>query len=334
MAHEITQRDGLFVVRQPAWHGLGLVLPEHPTREEAQAIAHPWEPSTEPIYRKKVSIDEAGVTECFEVLEDSVLNVRSDDGQPLGVVSSTFTTVRNADMYEIAEAIESGDPTSVRYETGGSLKGGRKVWLLLRLAEPIVVVGDPHGAVLPYYALQNAHDGSGAFRGQATMTRIVCDNTAQMADLDAQTRGTEFVFSHTKNVRDRIEEAKAALAGWRSSIAAFQEQSAYLLDLGVSLGQREDFLARLIPMPKGHVVSDRVASNIEMARESVRAILASVTCEGIAWTAYGLVQASVEYLNHERKAHSAESRFKRAYLDRSSLTSHVVALAEQVALNG
>ena len=36
MAHEITTTDNLFSVRQATWHGLGAILPEHPTREEAQ----------------------------------------------------------------------------------------------------------------------------------------------------------------------------------------------------------------------------------------------------------------------------------------------------------
>lgn len=353
MAHNVTDRDGLFVVREPAWHGLGTVLPDYPTRVEAQALAHPWEPVSEPVYRKQVRFEERPhqhssftcypalegcivvsdrvPAESFEEVEDAVLNARSDTGSSLGVVSKTWTPVSNSVMYDIAEVIEGQDKGAVMYETGGSLLGGRKVWLLLRLVEPIKVAGDPHGGVVPYYALQNAHDGSGSFRGQATFTRIVCDNTAQMADLDARARGTEVVFSHTKNVKDRIEEAKAALAGWRSSVTAFQDQAACLMKLGIDINQRELFLEKFVPMPVGKVVSDRVASNIEEARNAVRLILSGTTCEGIAGSAYGLVQASVEYSNHVRKAHSKESRFKRAYLDRSEITATAVKLALEAA---
>lgn len=352
MAHNLTVRDGMFTVRQAAWHGLGVVLPEYPTREHAQALAHPWEPISEPVYRKAIRFetrphehtsdcdDRTGdtcpatdqvPTECFEELEEHVLNARSDDGSPLGVVSKTYVPVSNGEMYDIAEVIEGQDKGAVRFETGGSLLGGKKVWLLLRLAEPIVISGDPLGTTIPYYALQNAHDGSGSFRGQATMTRIVCDNTAKMADLDAQARGTEFTFSHTKNVADRIEEAKRALAGWRSSIEAYQDQAAYLLSLGIDPHQRELYLERFIPAPVGKAVSDRVMNNIETAREQVRELLRGPTCKDIHGTAYGLVQASIEYLNHERKALTRESRFKRAYLDRSEITSNAVKLALEAA---
>ena len=52
MSHNITERDGVFTVREPAWHRLGEVLPDYPSREQAQKIAHPWEPVSEPVYRK------------------------------------------------------------------------------------------------------------------------------------------------------------------------------------------------------------------------------------------------------------------------------------------
>ncbi len=252
MAHNITERDGLFVVRTPAWHGLGKVLANYPPREEAQQIAHNWEPMTEPLYRKMsvhvhtlscqsdtgeiicgiegnwVAFEE----EIYERVPEFDLVVRDDDptAPPLGVKPDTRSLVTNAEMYDIAEALQ-GEGEQVKYETGGSLKGGRKVWLLLRFNEPIQVAGRHGTETIPYYALQNAHDGSGAFRGQATMVTIVCDNTSIASDLDAQTRGTEFTFRHTKNVKERIEEAKEALAGWRVSVEAYVRLSEHLIDV-------------------------------------------------------------------------------------------------------
>lgn len=337
MAHNLTERDGMFVVRQPSWHGLETaVFEDYPTRDEAQQIAHPWEPISEPVYRAvpRIEFSEVGhevlVTE-YEEVEGFKLNVRSDTYAPLGVVSDTFEPVKNAEMYDIAEAIEGHDKGAVMFETGGSLKGGRKVWLLLRLRDPLVIGGDGITATIPYYALQNSHDGSGAFRGQATMTRIVCDNTAQMADLDAQQRGTEFVFRHTRNVKDRIEDAKEALAGWRESVDAYRRMSEHLLTLRTDKEGVEDFVQQFIPMPKAHTSSERVIRNVEQAQRDWYGILGGETCEGVSWTAYGLVQASVEYLNHARKARSNETRFKRAYLDRDRLVSDAVELALAVA---
>lgn len=331
MVANITTRDGFFTVRQPAWHGLGTVLEDYPTRAEAQAIAHPWEPISEPLYRQVPVVEENGdLTVKYVEAETVRLVARSDDGAELGGNSPTYEPVTNTEMWDIAEALQ-GDNTDVLYETGGSLLGGRKVWLLLRLAEPIVVKGDPNGAVIPYYALQNAHDGSGSFRGQATNTRIVCDNTSIMADLDARSRGTEFVFRHTKNVKDRVEEAKEALAGWRESIDEWQRLSALMLATEVDEWGLEDFVARFIPMPPPHMASERVAHNVHEAQDQWRSIWDGPTCEGIAGTVYGLVQASIEYQEHYRRARTDETRFRRAYLDRSTIVADATRLAWEVA---
>lgn len=344
MGHGITNRDGVFAVRQEMWHGLGTVLSDYPTREEAQQLCHPWEPASEPVYRKRtvfVEHEHVGICrpECdqtndwrttFEECETGVLNVRSDTMEELAVVSPTFVTVSNNEMYDIAEVIEGNDPGAVRYETGGTLFGGRKVWLMIRLTEPILIAGDPNGATIPYFAIQNSHDGSGAFRGQAILNRIVCANTAQAADMMAQDMGTEFTFSHTKNVQGRIEEAKRALAGWRQSVAAFKVLAEEMVTERITLDQREIFVEEFIPMPAIHSVSDRVVQNVQDARHQLRSILDGPTCVDIDLTTYGLVQAATEYVNHYRRAQSPESRFKRAYLQRNKVVTEAVELAREV----
>jgi phage/plasmid-like protein (TIGR03299 family) len=185
--------------------------------------------------------------------------------------------------------------------------------------------------VIPYYSLQNNHDGKGSFRGQATLVRVVCANTAQMADLDSQARGTEFVFRHTKNVRERIEEARQALAGWRNAIGRWELLSAFLMEVPISKDQATEFIELFIPQPPPHVTSERVLHNVEVGQALMRDILYGETCVGIEGTCYGLVQASVEYSNHYRRAISQESRFKRAYLTRDKITADAVELAQQVA---
>jgi phage/plasmid-like protein (TIGR03299 family) len=314
------------------WHGLGKVLPEYPTREQAQEIAHPWEPITEDLYRQEIVFDAQGNPDVIYVKSETAkLNVRSDDGFELGPVSPGYVTVNNSTMYDIAEAIEGVGKGAVRYETGGSLAGGRRVWLLLRLNEPIQIIGDPNGAVIPYFALQNAHDGSASFRGQALADRIVCGNTARLADMFAQSRGTEFSFSHTKNVHDRIEEARKALAGWRESVTAYTEMGNHLVTVSFDDEQTEEFLSRFIPLPPPATCTERVVRNVEEARDTLQGFLDSPTCEGIKHTAWGPVQASLEYLNWGRRAHTAETRFKRSFLDASALTATAVTLVKELA---
>lgn len=334
MSHEIWDNDQFITVRQPGWHGLGIVLPDWPTRREAQDLAHPWEPVTEPVYLADVAFDadsETGELEpvtTYEEAPDFQAVRRSDDGSLLGIVGDGYVPVLNEEMWDIAEALQ-GTENDVMFETAGSLKGGRKTWILIRLAEPIEIEGDPNGATLPYFSLQNAHDGSGSFRGQATMTRIVCANTAQAADLDARQRGTEFMFRHSMNVKSRIEEARQALAGWRESIENYRLQQQHLLSLKMEPEAVAEFLERWIPAPPENHATERVLLNVEKARGQWREAYNSVTCEGIQGTAAGVLAASIEYAEHMRAAQSQDSRFARTYLKRND----VVQTAQKLTLS-
>lgn len=326
MAHEITSTDNLFSVREMPWHRMGAILPSHPTREEAQQLAHPWEPISQPIYTSEPTISESGdLGHGFTEITSHKAIQRSDSGATLGVVGKGYEPVTNTEMWDIAEAVQGGG-VDVRYETAGSLAGGAKVWILLRLDEPIKIDGDPRGETIPFYALQNSHDAGGTFRGQATMTRIVCANTSKVADLDAKTRGTEFSFRHSKNVGQRIEQAREALAGWRYSLEQWKAMSEHLLTVEMSDDDVLAYLDRWLPEPDAQIASERVRRNAADARAEWFGSLRSVTCEGIGNTAYGVLQASVEYAEHLRNAHTDESRFRRSYLERSDVIQHAAKL--------
>jgi phage/plasmid-like protein (TIGR03299 family) len=336
MGHGITTTDNTFSVREMPWMGLldgqVNVLSDHPTRAEAQKLVHDWEPVTEPLFRKVPTISEDGDLGVNYVESTTGVGIlRSDTGAELATVSPTFELVSNGTLYDVAEAVQ-GDGVDVQFETGGSLFGGRKVWLALRMEEPIKIDKDPHGTVLPFYVLQNSHDASGAFRGQATFIRPVCANTTRAADLDAKMRGTEMKFHHTSNVAKRIEEAKAALAGWRESIEDFQLLMNSLTELKVTAEGREMFLDKLLPYPPEHLMSLRTRNNVERDRGDWMTAFNSVTNEGITDSAYGLVQVTSEWSEHYRRAHNAETRFNRAMLVRNDVLTGAVKLARQAAL--
>lgn len=328
----IKTTDGLFTVREAAWHGLGTLFDHYPTRKEAQSVAHNWEPVQEPLYRRVDHVEEDGtIVEAYKVVEDYKVNVRSDDKTgdgELGVVGDSYVPVLNNELWDIAEAVEKSG-SDVMFETAGSLDGGKKVWVLVRLEEPLLIKGDPRGQTIPYFALQNSHDGTTSFRGQATLTRIVCQNTARAADMDAQNRGTEFVFRHSKNVGERIAQAQEALSGWRESLVLWQQQSEQLISQQVDPVKALDFLERFIPMPPENIISERTKKNIESDRAKWLESYNGFTGEGIKGTSYGLVQASLEFLNWHRRANTAESRFKRTFLTRDGLVARAVQLSNE-----
>ena len=92
--------------------------------------------------------------------------------------------------------------------------------------------------------------------------------------------------------------------------------------------------------PFGIVDAERVQTNIANARSGMYELLGdlNVTTEGINDTAYGLVQASIEFQQHVRGVRGKtelarmESRFNRAYLTRDAMTTVAIDLAREVAL--
>lgn len=352
MGHGITHLDSLFTVREAPWHGIGPVLADHPTREEAQQLAHPWEPVEAPVFIKEPYISphlhtddctphseceiredlgtEYGEVEGYKVIQ------RSDNGLPLGVVRESLGIVTNNDMWDVAEALLKSAPDAV-IETAGSLEEGRKVWALLRLKEPLQISRDPNGATACFLALQNAHDGTASFRAQALNTRIVCMNTSRAADVEAKRNGCEFTFRNSKNVSERIDEAKAAVSMWRDGIEQWRNAMDHLIDVKVDGKQVMTYIEAFQPMPPEELITDRVRDNVMKARREFLEIYESPTQEGIANTAYGLVQASLEWRQHVQRVRASgaagrmEARFKRSMLSTDTFGRDCIDLALEVS---
>jgi phage/plasmid-like protein (TIGR03299 family) len=319
--------DTMFSVREMPWHRQGLVIDDYPGNwTEARKLAGlDWEPITESVYELHgIGTDGQPV---FEPIADWKRIARSDTGTTLAVTRDSYTLINHEEMGEIVEAVLA--QPNVKWETAGSLGGGAKVWCLAMLDEPIELPGDDT-ATYPYLAITNHHDGGGSCALRATAVRIVCANTFAAAELEGDRTGATFSFRHSKRWRDRIDEARSAVSGARREIAAYAELAGELLDVRVTRKQRELFVAEFVPMPPEGIVSDRVVANVETARQALRNILASPTTAHVADTAYGLVQAAGEYLDHVRAARSWETRLNRTLLRPEPMKAKALSLVRSI----
>jgi len=302
--------SGMFV-RAPAWHGEGNVVAEAPaTWAEARTLAGlDWEPTVAPLYAA-AGMDEDGTV--LYTQEEGIQKVeRTDTGNRLAVVSTGYHLISHHAMGEIAAELLRDD--NVRIETAGSLNGGRNVWALFKLGDPIQVKGDP-SLLLPFAALLNAHDGSGALKAIATTVRIVCMNTYNYADADAEARGTVATIHHTANWEQRIDKAREALTGARKDSRELAEWFDYLTQVAVTDAQLRALTRELFwPKDSSASISERVETNIKASEDLFWQFYRSATCEGIRGTAYGAVQALGEYLQYRPlTAKSAEGRRDQA----------------------
>lgn len=326
--------DTGFSVRTPAWHGLGLVPDTYPESvEQAREWAGlTWEPRKVEAFIKVRQ--PAGVGPDGELIEadeylpmPSRIMVRDDTNGFLGAVSPDYQPITNESMFSFLEALVG---QGCQFETAGSVKDGAMVWALAYLPEPYTLPGDTSES-LPYVAVTNSHDGTGSFRAMATQVRIVCWNTIQAAHADSGKRGTYYEFRHTGNVADRVEQAKAAIRGLKADTEEWLALAAELLGMTVSSVQLDHFVSEFIPMPEADTISPRVRSNIDAARTTFRNLyLSAVTNEAHRGTALGLVNASVEYLDHLRGYRSQDTYLGRQVLRPEPLKAKAVGIARAV----
>lgn len=331
--------DSGICVRTPSWHGKERLLADYPENwADARRLAGiEWEPIAVPDY--SYSGIAADGSRTFTQSADDILGhfaadpehvrvVRSDTGALLDVTNSTREIVTNTEMCEIGDTL-LGQP-NVKIDTLISVKGGEQVAATLLLDEPFQINGDP-SQTLPYFVLINSHALGGGLRAGRTMVRVVCANTASMADMDMQRNEHTFLFRKTKNVALRIEEAKAAIAGLKKDVDEYKAIMNDLAAMQVDAAQTEAFISIMIPMPPEAAVSAVVKRHVEADRLAMRTALFSETTLAVSHTAYGLVQAATEWHDHLKGARSADTKLGRQLLKPQRFKGHAVSLARMAA---
>ena len=212
MAHNInfnqrTGRYSFFSVQQKAWHGLGQIVEDYPTSEEA--IKHAgldYEVVKSPLFTKGSSLIETqdGLKLGSSDLDvpDYFANIRTDNNAVLGVVGKDYHIVQNCEAFSFFDSIV-GSNKGILYETAGALGKGERIFITAKLPD-YIRVGNGDDVTEKYIFLTTSHDGSGSITAAFTPVRIVCQNT-----LNASLRNMTNVvrIKHTSGAKQRIETA-------------------------------------------------------------------------------------------------------------------------------
>jgi len=212
MAHNInyneqTGRYSFFSVQQKAWHGLGQIVEQYPTSEEA--IKHAgldYEVIKSPLFTKGRTMSIGNNGELIEANDILVPNnfatLRTDTNTPLGVVGKDYHIVQNREAFNLFDAIVGGGD-GILYETAGALGKGERIFITAKLPD-YIRVGNGDDVTEKYIFLTTSHDGSGSITTAFTTIRIVCQNT-----LNESLRNMTNVvrIKHTSGAKQRIENA-------------------------------------------------------------------------------------------------------------------------------
>jgi phage/plasmid-like protein (TIGR03299 family) len=299
MAHLLESVNGetaFASLREPAWHGLGTVFTEEVSTAEMlkKAKLNNWD----------VRLEDVEIPNGFESDKNYSFVVRDNpfikgNKDVLGVVGERYVPLQNEELFDFADTLlDNGG----RWETAGSIKGGRVVFGSLALERETVI--DPNGVgdkVNTYLLVNTSHDGSIAIQASITPVRVVCANTLNLA-LGNRGRGgsvkQSFKIRHTQTAEGKIQVAREALGLANAYIDEFSLMANKMIETEVSKAKFDEIVLALYPKPKDEAknANSRWSNKIDLIND----IYVGDFNNTITGTAWGVANALTERLDWYR----------------------------------
>lgn len=279
MAHEIEQSDRFGSTQGKEWHGLGIKLSEGLTATEAfNTLGLGWDTGL-------FEVPELVLPDGRKVASpENRIHVRMDTAFSLGIVGKDYRPISNQEMAKFADAL-AGEDKAIRVETGGSLRNGKRVFVLVKLPKDTFVTDDD--VLRNYVCISNGHDGVSSFNVYHTPVRVVCANTLRASEVSM--KGAR--FAHTGDISEKIELARAALGIVLTRSESFAEQARALAKISLTEAKIEDYFDKVYGATFGEDMSEKHTDetlgawtdNMTLANNSVK------STQGTAWQAYNAV---------------------------------------------
>lgn len=329
-----------FSVRETPWHQMGEVPDEYPGRVEAMHMAgHDYtvyeidapqaripltlpdlDDEGQPTSRVAVALDVTGTpTEDFVPMTipgvKALLAVYEDGHREILPIApnNDFGIFQNKLAWDVVDALANTE--NIRYETALKLEDGTHS-VLAWMDEPAEIPGDD-SLIYPWVNVSWGFRPGQPLSARATSIRTVCWNTQTMAEMQGKRTGLNYTFKHSKYVKERIADAMEAIRQGGEQHRETVKLMTALAAIQITPTQREEFVREFIfPSDKQAALSDRVLGNVEASRQRLRQVWNSPTMPPAhELTAYGLMLAGGEYLDHLRGYRNSNTYYGRSMLN-------------------
>lgn len=129
------------------------------------------------------------------VIPDKFALIRSDNNTSLGVHSKTYVPYQNHELLELLFKISQS--TGLELHTGGSFKGGQRVWFQLK-SQDLTLSGDK---IKGYISGFNSFDGRTSLGFGNSNVTVSCQNTFWLGY-----HGVETKLRHSSTMKPKLEE--------------------------------------------------------------------------------------------------------------------------------
>lgn len=283
--------ETMMYVREKPWHGLGTRVDEAVTAKEAIELAGlNWDVIPCPVF------DDRHIQ-----IQGYWANTRSSDNSVLGIVGSRYSIIQNAEAFDFTDALVG---EGLKYETAGSLRGGKQIWLLGKMPQT-EILGDK---LEPYVCFTNTHDGSGAVRVCMTPVRVVCNNTLNFA---LETAKRKWSCVHKGNMQGKLSDARQTLGLMDLYLKHLAETADYLATCPFYEADVMKALNKMLELPKD--ATERQKKTNQEIKDGIIECTFAPDLFQFLDTKWGFVNAVADYVDHSdpirRTKNFAENRF-------------------------
>lgn len=249
-------------------------------------------------------IDDTGAS---RTLKGKKILYRSDNGNGLSVVGSEFKTVQPRETIEFyRDLIEHA---GFKMKTAGTLFGGTTFWAQAEVGAETVTKGTLNRGSLLF---ATALDGSMSNTIKAVSTEVVCANTLAYA----MSEGGGSIYRLTHRSQFDADKAKRKLGIAVDGYLKFIHQARELAHMDVAPKDAHAFIFALMGGKEemGLVEGDKVESSagFQKIMSLFNGAGRGMDLPGRKGTAWGLVNAVTEYVDHHSRVRSEDNRFMSA----------------------
>lgn len=291
MGHHIDNDQAFVSAHESAWHQLGTTLDHTFTAEEAMKHGYlgGWNVRKAPTFTVTEDGKQLPIPGRHAVLRDSPFTPGQID--VLGSVGDVYHVIQNEEHAALLNALV--DESGAHFETAGSLDGGRKVFVTMKMPGHMQVGGVDR--IDNYIAAVNSHDGSTKFTVMVTPVRVVCANTMNLA---FRNHTHKYTVRHTKGAEKLlVGEARQALDLTFSYLDSFQQQAEQLINTTMTQMRFEEIVTTAFgPTDEaGAAARTRAERKVD---EMIELFTESNTQAGIRETAWAGLNAMTEWADH------------------------------------
>ena len=302
MAHHI---ENMAFVGATPWHGLGSQLSQNQPLEVWQREAGmDWHIEESPVRFVAGASSHLGSIHSYP--EQKVL-YRSDTKAPLSVVSNRYKVVQPNEVLEFYRDLT--EYAGYELETAGVLKGGKKFWALARTGQSSVLKG--RDEVNGYLLLATSCDGTLATMATPTTVRVVCNNTLAIA-VNGASQAIRVPHSTEFNAQRVKQQLGISVSQW----SEFMYRMKTLSERKVKPKEALQYFLQVICSTDTDL-DDRKQLPQHRALQKVQDLYQGqgrgarlVSAQDTAW---GLLNAVTEFVDHEKRARSTDHRLDSAW---------------------